>query len=512
MYLLYFYINLVIICSIEFCESFKNFISVGCHEENDVSGFKNINSNIFKRERTATVCVSECQSKSIRFAGVMNGNICMCGEHFSGSSTNGCTIRCAGNSNENCGGLSMMKIFDTAGGALGVPQGLNFIGNTETSIHISWRPPAYDLDKVDGYFVIASPLFYFNEQRHPQDKDFRYSALTQTAVLDGLSPGTKYNISVSAISSKGNGYYSSLESWTRVGNPDKPTPPKILTRTSSTITVELEAVIPSGGPISFYQIVVIDETIPVVFEAFKLTNHENSTQYGIPFYIAAEISYYNFDTVFTVGDGKYYGTYFNAPLKENTDYHIVLGVLSTINETRSSYSESDHSQHQSYRPGQNREKQSTRGSMHMSSKKLDSSSSEDPSTNDGLILALSIAVGLFAFLLIASILIYFSLRVYFKRNTRRMIDHQELAVHAQLPNQDLENGFVVGAHFLEDEEAPPDYYRVLREKVKIFPHQHINVVADLGIGKFGDIKKVRLCTSYGTSYPESMVYCTHIYC
>lgn len=49
---------------------------------------------------------------------------------------------------------------------------------------------------------------------------------------------------------------------------------------------------------------------------------------------------------FVVGDGHRYGKYFNAPLQSSADYHISLGIVSSLHgKTKESYAYATHSQH-----------------------------------------------------------------------------------------------------------------------------------------------------------------------
>ena len=55
------------------------------------------------------------------------------------------------------------------------------------------------------------------------------------------------------------------------------------------MTVELTGVEPAGGPISAYQVVVIDESSPVIFKPELLADFDAADAAGTPYYVAAEI-------------------------------------------------------------------------------------------------------------------------------------------------------------------------------------------------------------------------------
>ncbi|XP_053628406.1 tyrosine-protein kinase receptor Tie-1 isoform X2 [Cherax quadricarinatus] len=426
--------------------------------------------------KSVTACVDECRTKLMRYAGLLNGNKCLCGDVVSGNPSDLCTVQCSSNSSQECGGDGVMSVYETGKGILGAPVSLTQVDSGPSSLHINWEPPAEGLSEILEYYVSAIPVFTYSESDPPRPMKWVYSAHTGTAWLHGVQPGTKYLVEVKAASAAGLGYPQSREMWTKVGKPETPASPELISRTSSTMTVQLQSVPPTNGPITAYQIVVIDETVTVEFQPELLEDYHGAMEKGLPFYITAQFPSENFVTTFTVGDRQLYGNYYNAPLSEGIDYHILLGVLSTLNETKAAYSPSNHEQHESTILDE---------FVH---------SNENPNinihlaNNRKLILGLSIAIGLFGFLLVASIVLYVALRVLVKKN-RRSLENQELAIHAHQPNQDIENGYAVGAHYVDEETPPADHYRQLKERVWIIPHQGLNIVGDIGTGKFGDVRK-----------------------
>lgn len=487
---LYICVNFILLIFISNLSAEK-LIKFGCYKYSAISGFITVNKNFNK---TISACISACETHQKRFAGIYNKVNCICGNYLNGTATdqNLCDNFCLNDQSNQC--KDNVHIYETF---LGAPSDLKLIESFENALHISWNAPfQLGFSELKGYKVNAKPLIYFSEQTQPVEKHYKFSDtkkpgyldpkhtsmnLYQNQILDGLYPGVKYRIEVSAFFDRGNGYPAFIEAWTKVGKPSQPMTPEIDSYTDTTINVHLEEVVSTGGPISIYHIVVVDETIAVEIDFTYLQDYYNASEQNLPYYIAAELTPENFLTEFTVGDGKYYGKYFNKPLKPNRDYHILLGVLSTINETKSSYSQSSHSQHEDY---------SQRSNHFHKKSQLEEEVENKTRPNNALILGLSIAIGLFAFLLVASVIIFFALRVYFKRNSRLSGENEELAVHAHYPHQDFENGYALGLNYIDDDESHPDHYRLLRERVTIIPHQNINIVGDIGIGKFGDIKKV----------------------
>lgn len=457
----------------------QDVLPIGCYTE-DTEGLDfTYHSKNSTSGSSVTACVAECRAGYMRYAGLLNGTQCLCGNILSINGAVDCNIPCLAEAADMCGGEGAMSVYETGHGILGPPQSLTQVDSDPSTLHITWQPPAKGLAEIIQYFVTLKPLFSFSERDQLTIRTWEFSAHTHSAFLRNVQPGTQYMVEVQAASSQGKGYPISREMWTKVGKPETPAMPRVINRTSNTMTVQLERVIATSGPITAYQVVVKDETVTSELQAEFLGDYYEAAKNSIPYYIAAQLRKEEFVTVFKVGDGKQYGKYFNAPLREGIDYHVLLGVVSTINETRAAYSVSGHEQHEG-------------SHLHVFFGSNDDSTatSIQLAQNRKVILGLSIAIGIFGFLLVASIVVYIAMRVIVNKN-RRSLENQELAIHAQQPHQDLENGYSVAAHYVDEEIPPADHYRQLKEKVWIIPHQGLNIVGDIGAGKFGDVRKVR---------------------
>lgn len=451
---------------------------IGCYTE-DTEGLDfTYHSKEDSSGRSVTACVDECKTSYLRFAGLLNGTQCLCGNSLSIDGALECNIPCSAETAHMCGGEGTMSVYETGHGILGPPQSLTQVDSDPSTLHITWEPPAKGLAEIVQYFVTLKPRLTFSERDQLTTRSWTFSAHTQSASLGNVQPGSKYMVEVLAASTQGKGYPISREMWTKVGKPETPSMPQVISRVGSTMTVQLEPVVATNGPITAYQVVVKDETVSSELQPEFLDDYYTASRNSIPYYIAAQLSKDQFVTVFKVGDGKRYGKYYNAPLQAGIDYHILLGVVSTINTTQTAYSIHGHEQHES-------------SDLHIfSGSEGDSSATSiQLAQNRKVILALSIAIGIFGFLLVASIVVYIAMRVIVKKN-RRSLENQELAVNAQQPHQDLENGYSVAAHYVDEEIPPADHYRQLKEKVWIIPHQGLNIVGDIGTGKFGDVRKV----------------------
>ncbi|XP_045113569.1 putative tyrosine-protein kinase Wsck isoform X4 [Portunus trituberculatus] len=448
---------------------------VGCYKEDTEGQDFTYHSKNISSGTSVTACVDECKSAYKSYAALLNGTHCLCGDILSISGSDGCDLHCSAESSYLCGGEGAMSVYEAGHGILNRPSSLTQVDSDPYTLHITWEAPAKGLSEILKYFVTVEPLFSYSERDSFVTRNWTYSAHTHSASLRKVHPGTKYRVEVRAASPQGKGYPISREMWTKVGKPETPAIPQVISRTANTMTVQLEPVIATNGPITAYQIVVKDETLSAELQPDLLDDFSTANSKNLPFYIAAQLPKENFETIFEVGNGKHYGRYYNAPLREGVDYHVILGVVSTLNETKTAYSTHGHEQHQN-------------SVIHDFSGLKKSPAVIQLEENKKVIMGLSIAIGIFGLLLIASIVVYIAMRIIVNKN-RRSLENQELAIHAQQPHQDLDNGYSVAAHYVEEEPLPADHYRQLKEKVWIIPHQGLNVVGDIGTGKFGDVRK-----------------------
>ncbi len=74
----------------------------------DLSGFA-----LEDHRLTTEKCVSLCRDKGFRFAGTQSGRWCFCGDSYGRSGKAGnCDVKCAGNSNDVCGGEWANSVYD----------------------------------------------------------------------------------------------------------------------------------------------------------------------------------------------------------------------------------------------------------------------------------------------------------------------------------------------------------------------------------------------------------------
>lgn len=279
--------------------------------------------------------------------------------------------------------------------------------------------------------------------------------------LQGLQPGTKYNISVTAANTEADSEAAYISGWTLIAPPDKPTIPRVIEQTGATVTVLLPEGKSEYGPVSAYQVFVAQPgIIPPSGPNIMYYNYEKSMQQGLGYYITAEFESSEFNKYrrFTVGDGKMIGGYYNAPLNTQTIPQIGLAVISRFQrDVQFAYSDI-----------------------------INNIGNYDKSKNNGLdaiTIILCVAIGLLGALLIASIVLYFALRQrHEKFRMRKLPEQQELTL--QGPMYEVDNmGYIP-----DDVPERVNHYQELKNKVWAIPQNALTINDTmLRRGRFGTV-------------------------
>ncbi|KAF2878975.1 hypothetical protein ILUMI_27185 [Ignelater luminosus] len=428
---------------------------LGCYEDRP-------DAHLFKNSVSSTVneCKGICQRNFYRYALIRTKNNCWC-TNFLGnvlSSTRSCAHVC-----DDCPSKENLSDVYATGVVLpGPPQDLKISNITNTSVFVSWREPESYVEII-AYEISAKVIHTFS-RLSTSDFRFRFSNNTFSTQLNFL-PCTKYNVSVLAISShgKGNAVYQIIE--TLVGIPDYvPSTPTILKRSGKKMIVQLQSVMNNNGPTSAYQIAVVNEDMSQVLQTENLKSYSEAMDEGFAYYVTAEIPPQDIKRNFTIGDGRLYGGFVNAPLEPYAQYQVLLGIVSRHNNvSRIVWSNSTE----------------THGEAAVNILPLPEPNEETP----GLIIGLSVAIGLLSCLLIAGIIGFFILTRRVSNHRRRLTDNQELTM--QGPIIEIENtGYVP-----EEEITPTNHYKNLKQQLWNIPQNLIKIepTNSLGIGKFGRV-------------------------
>ncbi|KAH9366036.1 hypothetical protein HPB48_000843 [Haemaphysalis longicornis] len=207
------------------------------------------------------------------------------------------------------------------------PRLVTLENSTETTLDIKWTPVAST--SVNQYTVQAMPVQNYGSDLGPS-QEWKYTSSRQARLL-GLSPGTLYNVSVWADTADGASDATSTLAWTEIGEPDMPPVLQVLSRNGTQMTVQVSPGVSSKGPISAYRLVAFERDSLMAFSMERLAGHQEATEAGTPFYVAAELGPEWGGRAFVIGDGRSYGGFLNAPLSPNAEYLPIQGVGSTLN-------------------------------------------------------------------------------------------------------------------------------------------------------------------------------------
>lgn len=405
-------------------------------------------------------CISNCERQFYRYAIIQNDKNCMC-NNFLGAiySTAHCRETC-----KNCSSKDVLgDVYNTEVIVPGPPQDLEVSNVTDTTAFISWKPPKSFVD-IDYYelkanvlhtfadYDIMSPVYSFSNNTFETERNFQ--------------PGTKYNLTLWAVSKFGKSAVAFRILETAIGFPDNiPSTPNVLKRDDKIMIIQLSPVVNNNGPVSAYRIVVVNENMNPILQVDNFKSYKDAMAEDANYYIAAEIEPQDILKNFTVGDGKTYGSYYNAPLQSNTIYRVLLGVVSRYqNVTKVIYSNT-----------------TDPSNTFVTVSIMPAPENDDESS--ALIIGLSVAIGLLSFLLIVGIIGFFLLTRRISNRRRRLTDVQELSI--QGPIIEVENS----GYIPEDEIIPVNHYHDLKQQVWSIPQTLIKFepTSLLGSGKFGRI-------------------------
>lgn len=399
----------------------------------------------------------------IRFAALMKGQQCYCMSKYGRDGpSNGCTNPCAADSNSLCGSHDSMSVYNTGQKGPSPPRLLQVAQSHAKSLHVTWQPPDITNGNVKSYILrlkaiethASYPIFPSQFQIEGGTAD--------STILTSLQPGTKYNISLTALNTDGESDPISIADWTHIGPPDKPEVPKIIKNTGSTIIVKLSKGTSEYGPLTAYQVVVVASgLIPPTNNVAAYTSYDKAMKDNIPYYITGEFEAGEFDhfKTFVIGDGQTIGGYYNAPLENNFENPQVGLVLVSKLREEIQYRYSDLTGH---------------GFMFNSS---------GGTGLDAVAISLIVAITLLGILLAASILAFFVLkRRHEQIRMTKLPEQQELTL--QGPMYEVDNM----AYIPEDMPERPNHYQDLKSKVWSIPKNFLNIEPDiLKRGRFGTI-------------------------
>uniref|UniRef100_G3PJ58 Sushi domain containing 1 n=1 Tax=Gasterosteus aculeatus aculeatus TaxID=481459 RepID=G3PJ58_GASAC len=187
---------------------------------------------------------------------------------------------------------------------------------------LRWRAAKYEEDK-EVYQVTYEGSREYQRSFHDRGKQRLSSTADQLELCLNLLPVTNYSISITALSSRFTATISTNTSLTGTPAPpefETPVPTLRLRRSPDTL-----------DPISLYQVFVLPVEGIVMFDCSSPASSDISRKIkSSAEYITAQIDvgHLGREMNFTVGDGLYYGGFFNAPLQNGRNYYVIVRAVS----------------------------------------------------------------------------------------------------------------------------------------------------------------------------------------
>ncbi|XP_035514628.1 sushi domain-containing protein 1 [Morone saxatilis] len=191
---------------------------------------------------------------------------------------------------------------------------------------LHWKAEKYEED-TEVYMVTYIGSRDYQRSFHDKGKRFLSSMGDQLELCLNLLPVTNYSISVTAVSAR-----FTATTTTNTSLPVPPAPVIYYREFETPVpTLRLRRSPNTLDPISWYQVFVLPVEGIVVFDCPSPASSDPSSKIkSSTEYITAQIDVRHVGTVmnFTVGDGLYYGGFFNAPLESGRNYYIILRAVS----------------------------------------------------------------------------------------------------------------------------------------------------------------------------------------
>ncbi|XP_039658836.1 sushi domain-containing protein 1 isoform X7 [Perca fluviatilis] len=191
---------------------------------------------------------------------------------------------------------------------------------------LHWRAEKYEED-TEIYKVTYIGSRDYQRSFHDRRKQVLSSKAEQLELCLNLLPVTNYSISITAVSSR---FTATITTNTSL---PVPTAPVVHYRefTTPIPTLRLRRSPNTLDPISLYQVFVLPVEGIMMFDCSSPASSDPSGKIkSSTEYITAQIDVTHVGTEmnFTVGDGLYYGGFFNAPLENGRNYYITLRAVS----------------------------------------------------------------------------------------------------------------------------------------------------------------------------------------
>ncbi|KAG1676199.1 Receptor-type tyrosine-protein phosphatase F [Nymphon striatum] len=197
-------------------------------------------------------------------------------------------------------------------------------------LQISWQPPVSNDSTgftVTGFLVKFQPIVEDTDETYPEG-ELVLAAGNPNATLVNLMPDTKYTFIVSTITNRGIGGSVTAVFKTDVEIIRIAPIPIVLTEEANNNKVPITFKISNDSDVPRIFEIIIGKGNNVEIHENDLFDYYNASLRKIPYYIAANISSYEFgDQVFVIGDGLIYDGYENVKLAHGHFYNVWIRAV-----------------------------------------------------------------------------------------------------------------------------------------------------------------------------------------
>ncbi|KAJ8381137.1 hypothetical protein SKAU_G00019150 [Synaphobranchus kaupii] len=196
---------------------------------------------------------------------------------------------------------------------------------------LRWKAEIYDGKGEDYTVQIVGSRDYQRTFQDVRKRAFS-SAADRPELCLNLLPGSNYTINITAVSAR---FSSLISANTSIQAP--PVPEVVFKDVEVPLpSLWLRRSVNTLDPISVYQIFVVPLEGPVEFDCRSASESRFHSPRPTGLYVAAQIPVVDIgrELSFTLGDQRYYGEYYNAPLQPGRDYYIILRAVNQWGRVR----------------------------------------------------------------------------------------------------------------------------------------------------------------------------------
>ena len=128
------------------------------------------------------------------------------------------------------------------------------LDSKQTSLVVEWEQPDIPNGNLTSYILRTIAVKTHASYRLLPSQTIVQGGASNSTILVNLHPGTKYNISVTALNADDESDPAYVLNCTLIGPPETPDAPKVIEKTDDTVTVLLSEGRSENGPLNAYQV------------------------------------------------------------------------------------------------------------------------------------------------------------------------------------------------------------------------------------------------------------------